>query len=132
MCFKPIKATGAAAGLDLHSAENIILQSNVIKSISTNIAVEIPNGYEGQIRGRSGLAFKNNVFCIHIGTIDADYRGEIKILLHNASDKPFEIKAGDRIAQLIINKVEYVNLVEKYELSDTERGEAGFGSTGIS
>jgi len=130
-CYKPLQATGAAAGLDLPAAEDYTLEPNEIRIISTNIAVEIPYGYEGQIRGRSGLAFKNNVFCIHLGTIDSDYRGDVKVLLHNMSNKEFEIKAGDRIAQMIINKIEYVEPVEKQELSDTVRGESGFGSTGF-
>ena len=130
-CFAPIQATGEAAGLDLPSSENYTLEPNEIRIISTNIAVEIPYGYEGQIRGRSGLAFKNNVFCTHIGTIDSDYRGEVKVLLHNQSKEPFKIKAGDRVAQMIISKVEYVTPVKKQELSDTLRGEGGFGSTGV-
>ena len=130
-CYKPCRATAMSAGLDISSSEDYIIQPNEIKSISTNIAVEISPNMEICIRGRSGLAFKNNVFCIHIGTIDSDYRGEIKLLLQNQSKIPFEIKAGDRVAQLIINKVECVDLVEVNNLSNTKRGEGGFGSTGF-
>ena len=129
-CYAPIRGTEKSAGLDLHAVENVILQPKEIRPLSTNIAIELSNGTEAQIRGRSGLAFNHNVFCIHLGTIDADYRGEIKLLLYNASDKEFKINPGDRIAQLVVNQVEYVSPIEIQELSDTERGEGGFGSTG--
>lgn len=129
----PTYATDGSAGLDLYALEQIAWAGAEAAIIRTGIAVEIPPGYEGQIRGRSGMAFKYGVYTPHIGTIDSDYRGEIKVLLQ-IGDAPEHahmiVEAGDRIAQLIIAPVARVEVVEADELSETERGDGGFGSTG--
>ncbi len=123
-----------ASGLDLCSCENYIIEPGKIKLISTGLKLEIPSGYEAQIRSRSGLALNFGVFCLNSpGTIDADYRGEIKIILCNLGENDFKINAGDRVAQIIFSKVERVNLnlIPENELSKTKRDFNGFGSTGI-
>ena len=130
----PEYKTPGSAGLDLCSSseEKIIINSSEAELIPTNLVLEIPVGYEGQIRPRSGLAFKSGITVLNSpGTIDSDYRGEIKVLLVNLGKDDFEIKFGDRIAQLVISKYERVNLVSAKEISDTERGDGGYGSTGI-
>lgn len=100
--------------------------------VSTGLSIELPSGYEAQVRSRSGLALKNGVVVLNSpGTIDADYRGEIGVILVNHGMKPFNIRHGDRIAQLVIARVEQLPLVEVTELTDTERGAGGFGSTGV-
>jgi len=99
--------------------------------VPTGLFIEIPNGYEAQIRPRSGLAIKNGITCLNTpGTIDADYRGEIKIILINLSNEQHAIQPGDRIAQMIIQKVEKAFLVPVIELNETERNAGGFGHTG--
>lgn len=126
----PVRATSSAAGLDIHSfGGSTIIKKGETKLISTGIAVEIPEGYEGQIRSRSGLA-SQGVFVLNSpGTIDSDYRGEIKVLLHNVGEDTI-IFPDMRIAQLVISKVEQVNINLKSKLSKTARGKGGFGSTG--
>jgi dUTP pyrophosphatase len=127
----PSYQTKEAAGFDLHSIEDIILNPGERKLIGTGVAFEIEYGYEVQIRPRSGLAFKHGITVLNSpGTIDSDYRGEIKILLINHSNEKFEIKKGDRIAQAVVAPVIQAEIVEVEELSSTERGEGGFGSTG--
>lgn len=102
------------------------------KIIPTGIYVDIPKGYEIQIRSRSGLAAKNSIFVLNSpGTIDADYRGEIKVILNNLSTDTFTIKNGDRIAQMVVVPVVQVILTEVETLSETDRGDGGFGSTGV-
>lgn len=131
----PSYATSGSSGMDLRAAikEDITIKPFETKLIPTNLAVEIPEGYEGQVRPRSGLAAKNFITVLNTpGTIDSDYRGEIKIILTNFGDKEFVIKRGDRIAQLVISKVEKANIVEVKELNTTERNSGGFGHTGIS
>ncbi len=99
--------------------------------IPTGFAMELPEGYEAQIRPRSGLAFKHGVTVLNApGTIDSDYRGEVKVLLINLGDEPFRIERGMRIAQLVIQPVSHATLIEADELSTSERGTGGFGSTG--
>jgi dUTP pyrophosphatase len=121
-----------ASGFDLHSIENIILKPGERKLIRTGIAFEIEYGYEIQIRPRSGLAFKYGITVLNTpGTIDSDYRGEIKVLLINHSNQSFEIKKGDRIAQAIVTPIIQAKIVEVKELSNTKRGNKGFGSTGM-
>ena len=121
-----------ASGFDLHSIENIILKPGERKLIRTGIAFEIEYGYEIQIRPRSGLAFKYGITVLNTpGTIDSDYRGEIKVLLINHSNRSFEIKKGDRIAQAIVTPIIQAKIVEVKELSNTKRGNKGFGSTGM-
>ncbi len=132
-CVLPKYATEDSAGMDLSSAsaDTIILKPKDYKLIPTNLIIEIPKGYEGQVRPRSGLALKFGITVLNSpGTIDADYRGEVKVLLINHSDKDFEIKYGDRIAQLIIAKYEKAVLEFDDNISETERGTGGYGSTG--
>ena len=129
----PCLSTQGAAGADLRAfIENeIILRPMERKLVSTGLKMEIPFGYEVQIRPRSGLAFKNGITVINSpGTIDSDYRGEIGILLVNLSNENFEINNGDRIAQMVLSKYEVPNFIETSEISFSHRGEDGFGSTG--
>jgi dUTP pyrophosphatase len=127
----PNYQTEEASGFDLHSIEDIILKPNERKLIGTGLAFEIPKGYEIQIRPRSGLAYKYGISVLNSpGTIDSDYRGEIKVLLINHSDTDFEIKIGERIAQGVIQKVIQAKFEEVEELNKTARGAGGFGSTG--
>lgn len=116
------------------SSENkIIIKSSEVKLIPTNLILEIPEGYEAQVRPRSGLAMKNGITVLNTpGTIDSDYRGEIKVLLINFGKDDFEINYGDRIAQLIIAKYIKVNLIQSKIVSETQRGDGGYGSTGVS
>lgn len=127
----PIYATENSAGLDLFSDEETILEPGEIKAIRTGIAIEIPEGYEGQIRPRSGLALKGITVANAPGTIDSDYRGEVKVILINLSKERFKIEKGMRIAQLVISKYEKVQVKKVEKLSETKRGEGGFGSTGL-
>ncbi len=128
----PQYQTSQSAGFDLHSIEDIVLLPGERKLISTGLSFEIPQGYEIQIRPRSGLAYKHGISVLNSpGTIDSDYRGEIKVLLINYSDEEFEIKLGDRIAQAIIQKVIQAQFIEVDSLNNTERGDGGFGSTGV-
>lgn len=130
----PKYATAGSSGLDLYAAieKPIILLPKQRCNIPTGIAVEIPFGYEGQIRPRSGLAVKHGITVLNTpGTIDSDYRGEIKVVLINLGKEKFVIYRGDRIAQLVFTPIVKVEFEEVEELSPTERGEEGFGSTGI-
>ncbi len=123
-----------AAGLDIHAclSEPKTLQPMERAMIPTGLTVELPEGYEMQIRARSGLSIKHGITMVNgIGTIDADYRGEIGVLLINLSQEPFTIEPGMRIAQMVIAKYEKIRWLEAEELSETERGKGGFGSTGI-
>ena len=129
----PQYATEFSAGLDLRANidEPIELQPLERQLISTGIFIALPKGYEAQIRPRSGLAFKNGISVLNSpGTIDADYRGEIKVLLVNLSNTPFKINDGERIAQMVIAKHEQIYWDEQTSLSITERGAGGFGHTG--
>jgi dUTP pyrophosphatase len=130
----PAYETSASAGMDLRAdlTETIILAPMERKLIPTGLFMELPIGFEAQIRPRSGLALKHGISILNSpGTIDADYRGEIKILLINFSDANFEIGNGDRIAQMIIAKHEQVNWEEVEILTDTVRGAGGYGHTGL-
>jgi len=127
----PAYQTKEAAGFDLHSIEDTVINPGERKLIGTGLAFEIEFGYEVQIRPRSGLAYKHGITVLNTpGTIDSDYRGEIKVLLINHSDEPFEIKEGERIAQAVIAPVVQAEILEVEELGETERGSGGFGSTG--
>lgn len=122
-----------AAGMDLYACvlEDVTLKKGEIKLIPTGIKIALPSGYEAQIRPRSGLALKHGISLVNSpGTIDADYRGEVKIIMINVGQEDFIIKRGDRVAQMVINKIEQIEwvVVEKLELS--ERGAGGFGHTG--
>lgn len=129
----PEYETLGAAGMDVRAnIENEIeLKSLERKLIPTGLKVEIPNGYEIQVRPRSGLALKHGITMANaIGTIDSDYRGELKVILMNVSPDTYIIKPNERIGQLVLNKVEQIEFVEVQELGETTRGEGGFGSTG--
>ena len=125
--------TEQSAGVDVHAAIDtpIVVQSGERAVVPTGLALALPSGYEAQVRPRSGLALKYGVSLVNTpGTIDADYRGEITIILINHGKEPFAVQRGDRIAQIIFNKFERANLVEVTELDVTGRGVGGFGSTG--
>jgi dUTP pyrophosphatase len=129
----PSYATNAAAGMDLraHLAEPIVIKSLERTLVPTGLFIELPVGYEAQIRPRSGLAFKNGVTVLNSpGTIDADYRGEIKVILVNLSKDDFIINDGERIAQIVIAKHEQAEWIEVEHLIETDRGAGGFGHTG--
>ncbi|MEZ5027276.1 MAG: dUTP diphosphatase [Ferruginibacter sp.] len=129
----PAYATEHSAGLDIraHLAEPVILKPLERQLIPTGLFIELPENYEAQIRPRSRLAINQGITCLNSpGTVDADYRGELKVILINLSDAEKTIKNGDRIAQMIIAKVEKVQLVEVEVLSESQRGNGGFGHTG--
>jgi len=129
----PEYATDGSAGLDLRAAvsEPIILNPKERILVPTGIIIGLTKGFEAQVRPRSGLAVRHGIMLVNSpGTIDSDYRGEIKVIMFNSGDEPFEIKRGDRIAQLIISKYERVALKKVDEIEDTSRGDGGFGHTG--
>ncbi len=129
----PAYATALSAGVDLYANldQEVILNSLERTMVPTGIYIELPAGYEAQVRPRSGLAAKFGVSVLNTpGTIDADYRGEIKVILVNLSNEPFTVKQGERIAQLVIARHETAKWIEVEELSETERGAGGFGHTG--
>jgi dUTP pyrophosphatase len=130
----PEYSTAHAAGMDLCAAleKPISLKPRQIKLVPTGLALEIPVGYEGQIRPRSGLALKHGISIVNApGTIDADYRGEVGVILVNFGTKAFTVNPGDRIAQLVISPVVRARLSESKALKKTKRGSGGFGHTGI-
>jgi dUTP pyrophosphatase len=129
----PAYATSLSAGMDIRAnlSESLILQPLERKLVPTGLFLEIPEGFEVQIRPRSGLAFKHGITVLNSpGTIDADYRGEVGVLLVNLSNEPFEIQHGERIAQMVVASYTQAELIETTELSATDRGSGGFGSTG--
>lgn len=136
----PSYETPGAAGMDVRAnletwfsanPVNFVIEPGQSKIIPTGVYVQIPQGYEIQVRSRSGLAAKNGVFVLNSpGTIDSDYRGEIKVILHNSGSEWFYVKHGDRIAQLVVAPVVQAEMVNA-ELDETERGAGGFGSTGV-
>ena len=130
----PAYETKNSAGMDLRAYlpdGSVTLQPMQRALIPTGLYIEIPEGYEGQVRPRSGLAFKHGITVLNTpGTIDADYRGELKQILINLSNEPFVINNGDRIAQIVFARCEQAEMVEVDELSETERGAGGFGHTG--
>ncbi len=127
----PTYATDGAAGMDVVSAEDVTLAPGARHAVATGLSVAIPHGYEIQVRPRSGLAFKYGVTVPNTpGTIDSDYRGELKVLLINHGSETFTIRRGDRIAQLVVAPVTRGTWLEVSELDETARGEGGFGSTG--
>lgn len=130
----PAYQTEGSSGVDLYA--NLDAPSTITfgkpVAIPTGLFLEIPKGYEAQVRSRSGLAVKHGIFCLNApGTIDSDYRGEVKVILANVSDTPYTVEQGDRIAQLVFQKVEHVTFTEVDALTDTTRGAGGFGHTGI-
>ena len=129
----PAYATDGASGMDLRAdlASPVVMQSLERKLVPTGLFIELPQGYESKVRPRSGLAIKHGITCLNTpGTIDADYRGEIKIVLINLSGEKQIINPGDRIAQLVIQKVEKINWEQVTVLTETVRNDGGFGSTG--
>ena len=126
----PVKGSPLAAGYDLHSLEDCIVKAKSKGLVPTGLSMAIPEGYYGRVAPRSGLACKNFI-DVGAGVIDSDYRGEVKVLLFNFSEEDFQIKEGDRIAQLIIEQIGLTQLEEVKDLDSTDRNEGGFGSTGI-
>ena len=127
----PAYATTGAAGMDVLAAEDVTLAPGGRHAVATGFAVAIPPGYEIQVRPRSGLALKHGISVPNTpGTIDSDYRGELKVIMINLGDEPFAIARGDRIAQLVLAPVTQAAWNEVRELDETERGASGFGSTG--
>ncbi len=129
----PNYATDGSAGMDICAAidKSITIEPQSTVLIPTNIAIELEVGYECQVRSRSGLAIKHGVFALNApGTIDSDYRGEVKIILSNFGKEPFVVNRGDRIAQLVFAKYEKATFLEVDKLTETSRGAGGFGSTG--
>jgi dUTP pyrophosphatase len=130
----PEYETDSASGLDLRAAvkEEVAIHPGEIKLVPTGIAVSIPQGYEGQVRPRSGLALRHGIGMVNSpGTIDSDYRGEIGLIMINWGHEPFLIKRGDRIAQMVIVPVSRAEVIEADDLESTPRGEGGFGHSGI-
>jgi dUTP pyrophosphatase len=133
----PTYQTASSAGLDLQAAiapqTTLVIEPGSRELVLTGLAIELPEGFEAQIRPRSGLALKKGVTLVNTpGTIDADYRGEIGVIVINHGAEPFEIVRGDRIAQMIVAPVVQARLVEVDDLSSSDRGAGGFGSTGVS
>lgn len=127
----PKYKTESAAGMDLHCVEDIVLMADDVKLVKLGFAMELPQGWEAQVRPRSGLALEHNITVLNTpGTIDADYRGEVGVILINLGPKRFEAKKNDRIAQMVIARAPQAEIIETEELSDTKRGTGGFGSTG--
>ncbi len=129
----PRYMTEGAAGMDLFAAvsETVLLKPGEIKLIPTGLALELPPGLEAQIRPRSGLALKHGISFVNTpGTIDSDYRGEIGLIMVNFGPEPFAINRGDRVAQMVINEIVRVNMVEIEQLGETDRSGGGFGHTG--
>ena len=127
----PSYASPHAAGLDVVAAEEFILAPGERRAVATGFAIAIPEGYEVQVRPRSGLALKYGVTCLNTpGTIDSDYRGEVKVILANLGGEDFAVRRGERIAQLVPAPVSRASFAEVGELTETDRGPGGFGSTG--
>ena len=127
----PAYATPGAAGMDVVAAEDIVLEPGQRHAVATGFAIAIPPGFEVQVRPRSGLAIKHGITCLNTpGTIDEDYRGEVKVILANLGSEPFAVKRGERIAQLVPAPVQKAAFAEVAELNETGRGAGGFGSTG--
>lgn len=130
----PEQASAGSAGLDLRAAvfEDLLLAPGERTLVPTGLVLELPRGWEGQVRPRSGLAIRNGISLLNSpGTIDSDYRGEVKVVLANLGGEPFTIRRGDRIAQLVVAPVSRVDVLEASEVGSTERGSGGFGSTGV-
>src|SRR5438874_3862545 len=127
----PARATEHAAGLDVVAAEDVTLAPGQRHAVATGFAIAIPHDHEVQVRPRSGLALKHGITCLNTpGTIDSDYRGEVKVILANLGADPFEVRRGERVAQLVPAPVLRADFVEVETLSETSRGAGGFGSTG--
>ena len=129
----PSRGTAGSAGFDLASAEpDFVLAPGERRLVATGLAIELPQGWEGQVRPRSGLALRHGLTMPNApGTIDSDYRGELKVILQNSGSQPVTIARGDRIAQVVFAKYEVPELVDVTELAESVRGPGGFGSTGV-
>lgn len=126
----PKYETDGSAGMDIRANEAVELLCHEIKVVKTGLYLEIPKGWQAEVRSRSGLAAKHGIIVLNSpGTIDSDYRGEIKVILYNTSI-PYTIQKGDRIAQIVFTRAEQAELITVNELSETDRGQGGFGSTG--
>ncbi|QJB69449.1 dUTP diphosphatase [Parasphingorhabdus halotolerans] len=124
--------TSGSAGMDIRAAEALTIAPHQRGLVGTGFAFAIPEGYEVQVRPRSGLALKKGISVLNTpGTIDSDYRGEIKVILANLGEEPFHVGVGDRIAQIVVAPVQRGNLLEVKDLDETKRGTGGFGSTGV-
>ena len=130
--FEPTQGHPGDAGYDLRSKDSLHLAAGGRATVATGVSIALPSGYVGLVHPRSGLAAKNGITVLNApGTIDAGYRGEIRVTLLNTSNETFTIASGDRIAQLLIQAFELPNFIEVKELPGSDRGEAGFGSTGV-
>nr|WP_315458213.1 dUTP diphosphatase [uncultured Sphingorhabdus sp.] len=128
----PEYATSGAAGMDICAAESLTLRAGKRHAVATGFAFAIPEGYEVQVRPRSGLALKHGITCLNSpGTIDCDYRGEVKVILANLGEDDFPINKGDRIAQIVVAPVTHATMNEVDAIDETARGAGGFGSTGV-
>ena len=130
----PEYATPGSSGVDLYADidHDMVVRNGEISLVNTGICIKLPQGYEAQVRARSGLSLKHGIFLVNgIGTIDSDYTGEIKVILSTAKKEPFTVKPGMKIAQLIITRYETVEFEEVDSLEPTERGDGGFGHTGV-
>lgn len=130
----PAYMSKLAAGMDIRAnvKYDMVIQPGKIKAVPTGIILVLPEGFEAQVRPRSGLALKHGIAVLNSpGTIDADYRGEIKVILANLGEEDFTIRRGDRIAQIVINKIEQADLIEVDDIPESSRGSGGFGSTGV-
>ena len=128
----PDYAHAGDAGMDLYSVEDVIIEPMEWKKVGTGLIMELPKGTEGQVRTKSGIAYNYGVFVLNTpGTVDENYRGEVGVVLYNLNKTPFVIKKGQKIAQLVINEVCYCKTKEVESMSTTDRGEGGFGSTGL-
>ncbi len=120
------------AGMDIYSSENTEIKKGEVKLVGTGLTMEIPQGYEAQVRPKSGLAAKHGITLLNTpGTIDSGYRGELKVIMVNHSQKPYVVEKGSKIAQIVFAAVEKANVEEVKELNESVRGEGGFGSTGL-
>lgn len=128
--LEPVRGSAKAAGLDLRSAYDLVVPARGKALVKTDLQIQVPNGSYGRVAPRSGLALKNFI-DVGAGVVDEDYRGNLGVVLFNHSDQEFEVKRGDRIAQLICERIFYPELEQVDKLDETQRGEGGFGSTGI-
>ncbi len=127
----PARAHPGDAGADLCSVESVVIPAGDRRDVGTGLALEIPRGYGGFVQPRSGLAFKHGIMLVNSpGLIDSGYRGEVRVCLYNSGSEPFVLEVGERIAQLVVQRVEEAGFVEAVELEQTARGDAGFGSSG--
>lgn len=128
--FSPVKGNAAAAGFDLRSAYEYVIPAKGKELVKTDLQIAVPEGTYGRVAPRSGLAWKNHV-DVGAGVIDQDYRGNVGVVIFNHGENELKVERGDRVAQLICEKIEYPELLEMKSLDSTERGDAGFGSTGM-